>query len=199
MPQVYNRTVVIRTPKDDAPPYDPSLWEGGRDVFYLTRRAEMQRMERRLQHSDNTIDFLVPRSGDGNNGQVAAASQASQQQLSTHVQLSSAPRSIWGRLLAWVLRGGGKPPAPPQLNLAALSFDELFVRFQCALQRGDVGESSNYARELARRKAKVTACTQDGGVVAQQLPGGGDGGTGSSSGGGGGGAGFGRSLGFGTA
>lgn len=143
------RPFIFRTPKDDAPPHDPSLWEGGRDCFFLTRRSELQLLERRLQQSNDVVDQHAPKLEDPLAKQPDAGATLSNifswqyiAEVFAQVILRRKPKA--------------KSNEPSPAEVAALSFDELFLRFQSALQRGDVVGSSCYAKELARRKAQVS-------------------------------------------
>jgi hypothetical protein len=153
--------VVFRTPKDDAPPYDPSLWEGGRDCFFLTRRTELQLLERRLQQSNDAVDQHAPKLEDVTKKSVTPAGPSKSMFSWEYIA------EVFAQV---ILRRPPKPKVtgPTAAEVAALSFDELFLRFQSALQRGDVVESSCYAKELAKRKAQVAR-------APTTLEGGGDG------------------------
>lgn len=135
---------VRRTPRDDAPPYDPTLWEG-QDVFYLTQRAALQREKKSLDAGKSTLEYL---SGEAAKKERSRIDEG----IAAHTLPARPTQRWWERLLSrWL----PPPPTVKPLDLRELSLDELMFRFQAALQNGDVKLSSVFAQELARRKAQL--------------------------------------------
>ncbi|ESL10220.1 hypothetical protein TRSC58_02050 [Trypanosoma rangeli SC58] len=128
-----------RSPKLDAPPYDPSLWEGKDCAFITTLRDvyhRQERMERQLQMETSAFgEAALP---------VSAAS---------HTQLTTRPSTWWGKLLDSLFPRYYARQALANLGLGQLSNDELVNRMHFALQAGDTDISALIAKELARRRA----------------------------------------------
>ncbi|RNF27500.1 uncharacterized protein Tco025E_00236 [Trypanosoma conorhini] len=128
-----------RSPKLDAPPYDPSLWEGKDCAFITTLRDvyyRQERMERQLRMETSVVGgAALP---------VPAAS---------HTQLATRPSSWWGKLLDSLFPRYYAQQALANLGFGQMSNDELVNRMHFALQAGDTDISALIAKELARRRA----------------------------------------------
>ncbi|KAG8343669.1 hypothetical protein TRVL_05504 [Trypanosoma vivax] len=131
-----------RTPRHDAPPYDPSLWEG-RDCAFITTLRDVyhrqQRAERQLRMSEQEVKEVLPLP-------VPAAS---------HVQLLQRPTRWWSRLLALLFPRYYAQTEMTSYVLTTLSTDELVWRMHFALQAGDTNLSAVIAQELARRRVDL--------------------------------------------
>ncbi|EKF38459.1 hypothetical protein MOQ_001335 [Trypanosoma cruzi marinkellei] len=128
-----------RSPKLDAPPYDPSLWEG-KDCAFITTLKDVyhrqERMERQLRLETSAVG--------GTAIQLPAAS---------HTQMVTSPSTWWGKLLGSLFPQYYARQALANLGLGHMSNDELVNRMHFALQAGDTDLSALIAKELARRRA----------------------------------------------
>ncbi|KAH9600357.1 hypothetical protein LSM04_006024 [Trypanosoma melophagium] len=140
-----------RTPKYDAPPYDPSLWEGKDCAFITTLKDvyhDQQRMERQLR-SETIAHDLASR-------QLFAPSRT---------QRVSRSSTLWGRLLATFFPRYYARREMADMSLAYMNNDELVNRMHFALQTGDTELSALIARELARRRARIYEKEEEEGSV----------------------------------
>ncbi|KEG15341.1 hypothetical protein DQ04_00101080 [Trypanosoma grayi] len=139
----YMEETTERPPRHDAPPYDPSLWEGKDCAFITTLRDvyhEQQRTERQLRST-------APAEGEVTAGWPLPTT--------SHTQLPSRPSTWWRNLLVKFF-----PRYSARQRLSSLGFehmknDELVNRMHFALQAGDMELSALIAQELARRRVRL--------------------------------------------
>ncbi|ORC87117.1 uncharacterized protein TM35_000242670 [Trypanosoma theileri] len=139
-----------RTPKYDAPPYDPSVWEGKDCAFISTLKDvyhDQQRMERQLR------------------SEAIAQDLASRPLFSpSHTQRGSRSSTLWGRLLAKLFPRYYARKEMADMSFAYMNNDELVTRMHFALQTGDTELSALIARELARRRARIYEKEEEGNI-----------------------------------
>lgn len=130
-----------RTPRLDAPPYDPSLWEGRDCAFLTTLKDVFHEQQRRERHFfAETLD-----------GSVSSASLPT----ALYPRLVTRLSTCWRNLLAWLLPSYYAQHVLATPSLAHMSNDELVSRMHLALQAGDTDVSALIAKELARRRVRL--------------------------------------------
>jgi len=152
----------VRRPCDDAPAYDPTVWEG-QDTAFITRLTPHVMEEANLRsHADAAAggvsldDFLV------SSGLVAplrdAREEASAARLSRfHASKHSRATSLAGRIFQyWFPRVYARwQQNLTQHDLQDFSAEQLVSLMQLALRAGEMERSSMLAREISRRKMAV--------------------------------------------
>jgi hypothetical protein len=135
--------MAFRTPRDDAPPYDPSLWED-RDNAFITRLV--------LQRSADAAAAL-------NNTNLSAAATVpppAQPELAAvnHTLGASLPnRTYWDKLRNYFFPH--TEPVPLATAVRQASIEDLTLRLQAALAAGDVGLAGTVSAELATRRVHL--------------------------------------------
>ena len=145
------RTHALRTPQDDAPPYDPSLWEG-KDCAFVTRLARERAAKRQA-------DAILQESQSA----AAASSGLFLSNVQTpppaafgvnHTQgVSIRNRTLWEKVYNYFFPH--KEPVPLSQVVQKTSIDDLTMRLQAALSAGDVGLATIVSAELATRRVHL--------------------------------------------
>ncbi|CCW62330.1 unnamed protein product [Phytomonas sp. EM1] len=157
---VIDRSAGYRTAKDDAPPYDPSLWEG-RDCAYITYLGR--------QLNDPVVRQRLAARASERGRQLASIA-------SPHITTDTTPplvrpptllegaKGYGGLLWRWAISslvrfatslvpsGFRHPGIPSNVSLEELSSEELLTEMQMALASGHMERSTQIARELASRR-----------------------------------------------
>ncbi|CBH17925.1 hypothetical protein, conserved [Trypanosoma brucei gambiense DAL972] len=151
---------VGRTPKQDAPPYDPSLWEGKDCAFITVLKEAHERQQRQERHRD------------AQHGGVDEAGLAAP--YTSHIQLTYTPTSWWERLMLKLFPRYYALRVMANSDISRLSNEELVMRMHLALQAGDGDFSALIAQELARRRVYLyreevtTVNTTPGGAAVRR-------------------------------
>ncbi|KPI89448.1 hypothetical protein ABL78_1412 [Leptomonas seymouri] len=149
----------FRSPRDDAPVYDPLLWKGT-DNSYISTLAS---------HVMTHQPLPAPGFGSAGQGKPAASSldkfltsswaqspeeEAAERLSRFHADYNFKPTTLVGRVMQFISstifpwwHEGVKPT-----DVGALSTNELIHLMQLALAAGEVERSAMLARELSRRK-----------------------------------------------
>ncbi len=137
------RTHSFRTPKDDAPPYDPSLWEGI-DCAFVTKLAHERALER--QRSDAAkLDFVTA---------PPPAIVTPPPQNQNHTQgVSVRNKTLWDKLMNYFFPH--KEPVSLAQAVRETTIDDLTMLLQAALSAGDVGLATTVSAELANRRVHL--------------------------------------------
>lgn len=130
--------VTLRTPADDAPERDPTVWE--HDCSYLTQWAKDE-ADRRKRASKKGKEKDAKKRGiyDVISEHVLPATTNKNPSLFEQVSVL-----FWGK------------PKNAQVQLAELSVDDLVERLHKSSHAGSSDEAGKVAKELARRKVDIS-------------------------------------------
>lgn len=150
----FNSSFNLRTPADDAPPFDPAVWAN--DCAFLTVRAAQREAAARSAAT-------APHSTSN----PTAGGTIGTPRPENHTLAPDTPRTLWARTLRFFWPH--IETVSYSTTLREISIDDLSFRLQAALNVGDVGIAMQITRELARRKAqlKPDAFIERNPVVAQ--------------------------------
>lgn len=165
---MFNDLVTHRTPRDDAPSYDASMW-AGKDCAYITQLLEQLEEQHRVEGTGTSRPSLDPFGNDGRAGFSASSSGTtttaapgeslqSEAIAAFHTVPLAYPRNFFSRMLralfpTYYYRWQN---ALTSSDLRSLSAQDLLTLMQLALASGERDRSSAIAQELSRRRVNIS-------------------------------------------
>lgn len=130
-----SRSILLRTPKDDSPPCEPTLWQND-CAFVTTWEAATAKEARNAEAASRTA-------------KAKQAETKAREAVSEHVLPPGAEKpTLVDQLLEFFIG----PPTSAQKQLKNLATEDLAERMRRATQSGSSDEAAAIAGELARRK-----------------------------------------------